>query len=425
MIAKKEILVSIIVPVYSVSKYLRRCLDSCVFQTLEEIEIIVVNDNSPDKEDAFIMEEYKKDYPERIRLVYHKENLGLGGARNSGIKLARGKYLTFIDSDDYVDVSLCKKCYESAKSQKSDIVLTYFYTCNINGTITFNKRLGDIKSKNSLNIYPAWAMLIKKDLITKSNIWFPEKLYHEDNAVTPLWQAIAGETSVVEEPLYYYIQGHPDAITSLKFELRIEAIFKSYDILLEHTEKFPQYFDLMSYYFFDYISNRLKEINSVTAFRLFTLCFCKIYHKYELDIGTVNMQKQQIFQLLLGTSADVDWDKIYSEYSNLIKKYYLSLCSKKELSEIFQNENMETVCVWGCGNYGTELLGKFGELGFECLVTDMNVNKIGKIMPNGSVVKPWNEIKDVVKTLIIGVSGKFEEISNLVDNGVKIFAVDG
>ena len=84
--------VSIIIPVYNVENYLRRCLDSCINQTLMEIEIIVVNDASPDNSD-FIMKEYEKNYPEKIKCIYLKENLCQGGARNIGIQIAKGQYL--------------------------------------------------------------------------------------------------------------------------------------------------------------------------------------------------------------------------------------------------------------------------------------------------------------------------------------------
>jgi glycosyltransferase involved in cell wall biosynthesis len=420
-----KILISIIVPVYNVSKYLRRCLDSCVFQTMPDIEVVVINDCSPDPEDAIIMEEYKRNFPEKIKLSFHEKNLGLGGARNTGIKLARGKFMIFVDSDDYIDANMCKICYECAIKENSNIVLTYFYTCQIGGSITVNKRFGDLKNKNSINIYPAWAMFLRKSFIVETGILFPEKIFHEDNAVTPIWQALAKKISVVEQPLYYYIKGREGAITSLSFEARIVSIFKSYDILFEHTQKCSQNKDLMTHFYFEYITNRLKEIGSELTFQLFAAEFQKVCEKHFLRIESIDAQQKKIFDLLLKASENSNEENIYDEYLGLIRKYYLSFCSKKELSSLFSGKNPQTVCVWGCGELGTALLGIFGEMDYECLVTDMNKNKIGKIMPNGSIVKPWNEVKDKVKILIVGIAGKCAEISNMVDKDIEIYAVNG
>ena len=94
--------ISIIIPVYNVEKYLRECLDSCINQTLADIEIICVDDCSPDNS-IKILEEYQaKDY--RIKIFRHEKNKNLGAARNTGIQNAIGEYVWFVDSDDYIDI---------------------------------------------------------------------------------------------------------------------------------------------------------------------------------------------------------------------------------------------------------------------------------------------------------------------------------
>ena len=91
---------SIIVPVYNVEKYLKKCLDSIIDQTYKNYEVIVVNDGSPDNSQA-IIEEYKKNYPNKIK-AYNKQNGGLSDARNFGLQYTTGDYVIFVDSDDYV-----------------------------------------------------------------------------------------------------------------------------------------------------------------------------------------------------------------------------------------------------------------------------------------------------------------------------------
>ena len=95
--------VSVIVPVYNVEKYLEQCLDSIVHQTLKEIEIIVVNDGSTDSSPE-IIREYELKYPQ-VKVI-HQKNKGLSGARNSGLKLARGEYIGYVDSDDWIAVEM-------------------------------------------------------------------------------------------------------------------------------------------------------------------------------------------------------------------------------------------------------------------------------------------------------------------------------
>ena len=120
--------VSIIVPVYGVEEWLSRCLDSLVNQTLNDIEIIVVNDGSPDNSQA-IIDEYERKYPDMVK-GYQKENGGLSDARNYGMKYATGEYIAFVDSDDYVDLAMYEKLYLKAKEDNADAVTCAYFKVN-------------------------------------------------------------------------------------------------------------------------------------------------------------------------------------------------------------------------------------------------------------------------------------------------------
>ena len=113
--------VSVVVPVYNVDKYLERCLDSLVYQTLKDIEIVIVNDGSTDKS-AEIIKKYVQSYPNKV-FAFEKENGGLSDARNFGIKKCHGNYIGFVDSDDYVSLDMFKKLYEKAISKDFDITV--------------------------------------------------------------------------------------------------------------------------------------------------------------------------------------------------------------------------------------------------------------------------------------------------------------
>jgi len=117
--------VSVIVPFYNVEKYIEKCLNSLVNQTLEEIEIILVNDGSQDNSEK-IAKEFQEKYPNKIK-YYEKPNGGLGDARNFGINYATGEYIAFLDSDDYVENTMYEEMYEKAKQEDADMVECDFW----------------------------------------------------------------------------------------------------------------------------------------------------------------------------------------------------------------------------------------------------------------------------------------------------------
>ena len=111
--------ISVIIPVYNVEKYLSQCLDSILNQTFKDFECICVNDGSTDKSLAILQEYVNKD--DRIKII-NQENKGLSGARNSALKIVNGKYITFIDSDDFVTIDYLEKLINIAEKEDSDIV---------------------------------------------------------------------------------------------------------------------------------------------------------------------------------------------------------------------------------------------------------------------------------------------------------------
>ena len=115
--------VSVIVPVYNVEKYLDRCMQSLLNQTLKDIEIIMVDDGSPDNCPKMCDDYAKQD--SRVKVI-HKKNAGLGLARNSGLEVATGEYVAFVDSDDFTDVDAYRSLYENAQKRNADVVYAGF-----------------------------------------------------------------------------------------------------------------------------------------------------------------------------------------------------------------------------------------------------------------------------------------------------------
>ena len=223
-------LVSVIVPVYKVEPYLERCLDSLVSQTLKEIEIIVIDDGSPDRCGEICDAYAAKDV--RFRVV-HQENAGVSAARNVGIELARADYLMFVDPDDWVDPEYCRLPYQTALEHSADLVL-FPYLRHVNGrnTIHTPDDLEGVKSRDEavkllfhgIGVGPT-NKCYHRNLF--STLRFPEGRLYEDNAVTH-WAVYSAETVFfLRRPLYYYYRrkgSTTQALTHRAVEDRYELV---------------------------------------------------------------------------------------------------------------------------------------------------------------------------------------------------------
>ncbi len=246
--------VSVIVPVYNVYDYLSKCLDSLVNQTLREIEIIVVNDGSPDNSQK-IIDKYAKNYPEKIK-AYKKENGGLSDARNYGIKKATGEYIAFVDSDDYVDTGMYERMYDKAKSGNFDMVvcdLNYVYNDKIVRAYSHVKHDTTNIKMTMLNIYPAaWNKIFKRKFF--ENLEFKKKVWFEDveflYRILPKIKTIG----VVNEPFYQYLQ-REGSITK-KQDMRIYNYIDNLNGLISYykdNELYSQYQKELEYVYVRYM----------------------------------------------------------------------------------------------------------------------------------------------------------------------------
>lgn len=215
--------VSVIVPVYNVEKYLVRCLDSLVQQTLPDLEIICVDDCSPDRS-IDILRQYEMDYPGKVRVIQSDINRRQGGARNLGIRAARGEYIGFVDSDDWVDVRMFQLLYDQAIATGSDVVDCNYYLAFpeklVESKSNSLKQCGelDLEKKRTVVTNPGrtWTKLYKRSLWLDNNIFFPEHLLYEDNEIMPLIMAYAQKLAKVEDCLYYYFVGTGGSTTEKK-----------------------------------------------------------------------------------------------------------------------------------------------------------------------------------------------------------------
>lgn len=222
--------VSIIVPVYNVYPYLDKCLDSLVRQTLKEIEIIVVNDGTKDQSQEIIDQYAKKD--KRI-VALKKKNGGLSDARNYGLKYAKGEYISFIDSDDYVDITMMEKLWKKAISEKCDLVECDCYWEYPDRKVLDQSRIVDNYFVDIRVM--AWNKLYKRSLLEETGVLFPKGLQYEDISFCYQLLPYVKKIGYVEEALYYYIQRDNSIANTTNSKVR--HIYDNIRLVLDYYKK--------------------------------------------------------------------------------------------------------------------------------------------------------------------------------------------
>lgn len=250
-----KIKVSVIVPVYNVESYLEKCLDSLGKQTLKDIEIIVVNDESPDNSQK-IIDKYAQKY--NTIHGYKKKNGGVSDARNFGIEKATGEYIAFVDGDDYVTYDMYEKMYDKAKLGNFDIVvcdLNYVYDDNniVRVSSKIEHDTTDIK-KTYVNMYPCvWNKIYKKSLFEK-NIRFKKGVWFEDVDFLYKIFPYIKNIGVIKEPFNQYVQ-RPGSITKT-FDKRLYNYITNFNDLISFYKEnnlYDIYFKELEYCYVRYL----------------------------------------------------------------------------------------------------------------------------------------------------------------------------
>lgn len=239
-----KIKVSVIVPAYNEEKYLERCLETIVRQTLEEIEIILIDDGSNDKT-YDICEKYYAAYPDKV-VVIHKKNEGLGPARNTGISIARGAYIGFVDADDWIDVNMYKSMYESAQENNSDIVI-----CDVRKMfVSENRETVEVSLpeesrqisigkyiKDGLNPAYSWNKLYKRKIWDEYKF---KKMVYEDLDIILTILSNCKSVSYIQKPFNTYYK-RENSITTSYTNIRLMDIMQAYrDAVYNANEKYRE-----------------------------------------------------------------------------------------------------------------------------------------------------------------------------------------
>ena len=286
---------SIIIPVYNVEKYISICLDSLKDLSPEDYEVIIVDDCSPDNS-IEVCKRYQIHHPHLFKIFYSPENRRQGGARNIGIKEAKGEYLAFVDSDDWVDSSVYKEMLDCARSNNSpDVVYSPWYWRCIEGhppvlvENNFHRLNGiiDIEKRRKLfrKSFTVWDLVINRNYLLKNNLLFPEKISYEDNlwAIQLVW--LANTVACYDKPFYYYrihqasttnSKNNIRLLDNLEIAIRVDEYLKEGDIKNEFKKE-REFLFIFNYFMFGHITSlfyfdpilhvKIKEINECTIKR--------------------------------------------------------------------------------------------------------------------------------------------------------------
>ena len=235
---EKEMKLSIIVPVYNMASdhKLEYCLDSLVNQTVEDYEIIAVDDCSTDNS-MEILKEYERRFPEKFRAVHSEVNRHQGGAKNIGLRMAKGEWIGFIDSDDWIRPDMYERLIERAKSTGADLAgcdycLTDVHSMEVGQIVHNNKKSQSgilNKEKRASLILDGGSLVVKifrRSMIMEKELWFPEDIFYEDNALGNSYLVLAKHFEYIEEPMYYYYQHDTSTVHTIspkRCEDRMEA----------------------------------------------------------------------------------------------------------------------------------------------------------------------------------------------------------
>lgn len=243
--------VSFVVAIYNVREYIEDCVRSLYGQTLEDIEIVLVDDCSPD-DSLDIALKVLEEYPHRkgqVKVVRHEQNQGLGIGRQNGARAATGDYVSFIDGDDWVDVRMGELLYANAVSEKSDIVLCDIckyseevkrrYSFEPGGIEGNGENVRDDVLNRTIDCY-VWGKIIRRELLLNDGVVWAKRNYWEDVVLVSSLVYYASKISLVREMLYFY-RSNPESILGdrslAQLRKNCEDALENYDVYIQFMER--------------------------------------------------------------------------------------------------------------------------------------------------------------------------------------------
>lgn len=303
-ITDTEPILTVVVPCYNVERYVERCIDSIISQTigLDKLEVLLINDASTD-DTLSIIKRYEAQYPEQIRVIDLPQNSGLSHARNVGIQEAKTEYIAFVDSDDWLSPEMYEDLYRNGIAKGCDLAICgYDRPGKSEQAVTGAEKqiiLEDMDAslrtlllrEYRMDVY-AWNKIYKKTLFTEYDIWYPEGLYYEDNYVGFLMLLICKKPYITDAPFYHWVVNASGITGTAK------KIFDRFEVQNHLLEKIRQ---------------------------------MKLYDQFRDEIAFNYYEKAFVECLVLSMQTGVyDIDKLYE-----IKEYVLSQVSDIERNQYY------------------------------------------------------------------------------------------
>lgn len=428
--------VSIIVPIYNSEKYLKRCLDSIISQTLKEIEIICIDDGSSDGSVKIVEQYIKKD--NRIKLYKNIENKGVSYSRNLGIEKSSAAMIGFVDSDDTIEKEMYEKLYLKIDTTNSQIALVNFNYLDENSKIykVFDKfKDGQSKeyifSKILANDFSPSACigLYKKEIFFKTNIAYPVNIKFEDPATTYKLIYYSDFISIVEDKLYNYYD-NPGSITRVLTKKHIEDIVfvidDSYDFLINRNiyNKYKKEFIFRKQSLFNYLIYKIGKYSTSIKVLYALVDYLWSYIDKYLDDSELHFSRKMVW--LHSCYKILKQDDYYlgkfskkfenNLYFNKIKNLIDSQLGLSSLAiDQLKDKNIGEVYLYGAGEIAKKLMPKIEILGIKILgIIDSNAKKNDNLL--GYKIDKFDNIDFQSNVIVVASESSAYEITNFLEN---------
>lgn len=312
--------VSVILPVYNVENYLKQCMDSIVAQTLSDIEIICVDDGSTDASLAILKEYEKKD--DRVKVLC-QENAGAGAARNKGLAIATGEYLSFLDSDDFFSLDMLEKTYCQAKEEDADVIVfrSDQYREDLNEIVNVSWTLREKAlppyrpmthrtfTDNVFKVFVGWAWdkLFKRSFVLEYGLQFQEQRTSNDLLFVFMAIVLAKKITTFDEPLAHQRRNNPNSLSNTR-EKSWQCFYHALKALKENLMKFGLYNELEQDYINYGLHFSLWNLDTLTGSKKEVL-FDKLKEEWFATLGIADKPKTYFYN-----------KKEYVKYKKIMKK---------------------------------------------------------------------------------------------------------
>lgn len=318
---------SVIIPAYNMENYLGVCLDSVFGQTLDDFEVIVINDCSKDKTES-VVNEYRKKH-DNLKYINNKVNMGVSASRNIGISNSEGEYIVFLDSDDYIEKDMLKSLYDECKKGNLDMAICGYFINFSDGNIKqINLKLDNNKIYSGVEMLKellthkngvtghSWNKIIKRDILIDNNLKYPEdmKVYEDVIFFTSIYPYF-NKIKYVDKSLYHYIERSNSAIRTVD-----DRLINDTKLSLERVEE-------------DLISNNYKDKLELEFAAFYSRMISIAIHKLYTYSSDDHIRRKYLSRLIGETEFE------FGKYNAIMKEDYIYDKFHKMALESFKYSN--------------------------------------------------------------------------------------